>query len=66
MAHSFVWWAVIWFLEIHCGSQDIKTFQSHLGAESDLQLVERSTAPEILRICRLSGAVHSKSRRAEF
>lgn len=36
MAHSFVWWAVIWLLEIYCRSQDIKTFQSHLGAVSQI------------------------------
>lgn len=36
MVHSFVWRAVIWFLEMYCGAQAIKTFQLHLGAVSQI------------------------------
>lgn len=36
MVPNFVWWAVIWFLEMDCGAQDKKTFQLHLGTVSQI------------------------------
>lgn len=63
MVHWFVWWAVIWFLEMYCGAQDIKTFQLHLGAVS--QICSWWKLVQFQRFCWFVCCVELSARKAD-